>query len=79
MLCILILYRLNIYICLNFRCFQTSQENQYSSDRTNNIRAKTIYSNVVNLAQNGGVWHKADGSIYTGNIYLRYKYNARFN
>ena len=53
-----------------FRCFQTSQENQYSSDRTNGIRAKTIYSNVGNLAQNGGVWQKADGSVYTGNVYL---------
>lgn len=54
----------------HYRAFEVPQRNVDSGERTNNLRAKTIYDNVVNLAENGGVWHKKDGSTFTGNVYI---------
>ena len=53
-----------------FRLYQTYQPPQSSSDRTNKLRAETLYSSTVNIVQNGGVLRKPDGNVYTGPVYV---------
>ena len=49
--------------------FSVSQPQLNSSDRTANLRSKTKYEAAVNLAKNGGVLTKQDGSKYVGPVH----------
>jgi hypothetical protein len=49
--------------------FNVSQPQLNSSDRTANLRSKTKYASAVNLAKNGGVLTKRDGSKYVGPVH----------
>jgi hypothetical protein len=49
--------------------FNVSQPQLNSSDRTANLRSKTKYAAAVNLAKNGGVLTKQDGSKYVGPVH----------
>jgi hypothetical protein len=49
--------------------FNVSQPHLNSSDRTANLRSKTKYAAAVNLAKNGGVLTKQDGSKYVGPVH----------
>jgi hypothetical protein len=48
--------------------FNVSQPELNSSDRTANLKSKTIYSAAVNLAKNGGVLTKTNGSQFVGPV-----------
>jgi hypothetical protein len=48
--------------------FNVSQPQLNSSDRTAHLKSKTKYASAVNLAQNGGVLNKRDGSKYVGPV-----------
>ena len=50
------------------RAYNVSQPKLNSSDRIANLKAKTKFANAVNLAKNGGVLTKGDGSKYTGTV-----------
>ena len=49
--------------------FNVSQPQLNSSDRTAHLKSKTKYASAVNLAQNGGVLNKRDGSKYVGPVH----------
>ena len=51
------------------RAFNVSQPMLNSSDRTAQLKAKTKYAAAVNLAKNGGVLKKGDGSKYVGTVH----------
>jgi hypothetical protein len=51
------------------RAFTVSQPKLNSSDRTAYLKAKTKYAAAVNLAKNGGVLTKGDGSKYVGTVH----------
>ena len=50
----------------NAKPYTVSQPQLNSSDRTAQLKAKTKYAAAVNLAKNGGVLVKRDGSKYIG-------------
>jgi hypothetical protein len=50
------------------KAFTVSQPQLNSSDRTAQLKAKTKYAAAVNLAKNGGVLTKGDGSKYVGTV-----------
>jgi hypothetical protein len=49
--------------------YTVSQPQLNSSDRTAHLKAKTKYAAAVNLAKNGGVLVKRDGSKYIGTVH----------
>ena len=49
--------------------FNVSQPQLNSSDRTAHLKSKTKYASAVNLARNGGVLNKRDGSKYVGPVH----------
>jgi hypothetical protein len=51
-----------------FNPFNVSQPQLNSSDRTAYLKSKTKYAAAVNLAKNGGVLTKRDGSKYVGTV-----------
>ena len=51
-----------------FSPFNVSQPQLNSSDRTAYLKSKTKYAAAVNLAKNGGVLTKRDGSKYVGTV-----------
>jgi len=51
------------------KAFTVSQPQLNSSDRTAQLKAKTKYAAAVNLAKNGGVLTKGDGSKYVGTVH----------
>jgi hypothetical protein len=48
--------------------FQSSQPQLNSSDRTAHLKSKTKYAAATNLAQNGGMLKKTNGSTYVGPV-----------
>ena len=65
-----ILRAMSIFNNGNFaKPFNVSQPQLNSSDRTANLRSKTKYASAVNLAKNGGVLTKQDGSKYVGPVH----------
>ena len=48
--------------------FQSSQPQLNSSDRTANLKSKTKYAAATNLARNGGMLNKTNGSTYVGPV-----------
>ena len=53
----------------NAKPYTVSQPQLNSSDRTAQLIAKTKYAAAVNLAKNGGVLVKRDGSKYVGTVH----------
>jgi hypothetical protein len=53
----------------NAKPYNVSQPQLNSSDRTAQLKAKTKYAAAVNLAKNGGVLVKRDGSKYVGTVH----------
>jgi len=53
----------------NAKPYTVSQPQLNSSDRTAQLKAKTKYAAAVNLAKNGGVLTKQDGSKYIGTVH----------
>ena len=53
----------------NAKPYTVSQPQLNSSDRTAQLKAKTKYAAAVNLAKNGGVLVKRDGSKYIGTVH----------
>ena len=51
------------------KSYTVSQPQLNSSDRTAQLKAKTKYAAAVNLAKNGGVLVKRDGSKYIGTVH----------
>lgn len=48
--------------------FNVSQPELNSSDRTANLKSKTMYASAVNLAKSGGVFTKRNGSQFMGPV-----------
>ena len=50
------------------KAYNVPQPQLNSSDRTAQLKSKTKYAAAVNLARNGGVLTKRDGSKYVGSV-----------
>ena len=56
--------------------FNVSQPQLNSSDRTAHLKSKTKYAAATNLAQNGGILTKQNGSKYVGPVRTSYSHLA---